>query len=77
MTPDQIRTQLQELALDAIGRNDLPEGPLADALDSMDQLALVVAIEDHFKVIFEPEDEAQVVTIDDLIATLHRKLADG
>ena len=42
-----------ELGMDA----GLTKGGLADQLDSVARLTLVVAIEDHFKICFEPEDE--------------------
>jgi acyl carrier protein len=54
----------------------LPEGDLADQLDSMQRLTLVVAIEDRFLICFEPEDEVGVVTLQDLVATIQVKLQE-
>lgn len=71
---DDIRQTLDRLAAETISwEGPLPEGDLAEHLDSMDRLALVVAIEDHFEVSFEPEDEDGLRTLDDVIAVLRAK----
>lgn len=78
MTDAQLREQLAAVVREALGREgDLPEGDLADALDSMDRLTLVVAVEDAFGVAFEPEDDAAIRTVDDLVAVLARRLGDA
>lgn len=41
-------------------------------LDSMKKLSLIVAIENHFKVSFEPEDDFGIKTINDLVSAIHR-----
>jgi acyl carrier protein len=75
MTQPEIRTALAQLATEAhLHEGDLPEGDLAEHLDSVQRLTLVVAIEDHFKVCFEPEDEATLVTLDDLVRAIQQKL---
>lgn len=53
------------------------EVELAGAIDSVQQLQLVVAIEDHFELCFEPEDDARVRTLDDLVALIDERLAEG
>lgn len=74
-TPDQIRLTLSAIARDQLGwSKPLPDGELAASLDSMDRLALVVAIEDHYQIAFEPDDEAGLVTLDDVIALIARRL---
>ena len=57
----------------------LPVGELADSLDSVQRLTLVVALEDRFEICFDPEDEAEVRTMDDVLALIRQKLgaADG
>lgn len=73
-----IRDQLQTLAADTLGwEGPLPDGDLAASLDSVDRLALVVAIEDHWELCFEPEDEDAARTIDDVVAVIRRKLDQG
>ena len=47
-----------------------------DQLDSVQRLTLVVAIEDHFKICFEPEDEAQVHSLEDLVTMIEAKLSE-
>lgn len=74
MTETEIRRILAEVAAEQLGGAPLPEGELAQALDSMQRLALVVAIEDRFGVALEPEDDAAVRTADDLVAVLVRRL---
>ena len=77
MTPSQIRLELTELARsEHILEGDLPEGALSEHLDSVQRLTLVVAIEDHFEVIFEPEDDDGIETIDQVVALVARKLTE-
>lgn len=72
---DHLRAILNTIARDTLGRDaDLPEGELSEHLDSMDRLALVVAIEDHFQIIFEAEDDEAIRTVDDVIALVRAKL---
>jgi acyl carrier protein len=74
VTETEIRRILAEVAAEQLGGAMLPEGDLAASLDSMQRLALVVAVEDRFGVAFEPEDDAAVRTTDDLVAVLVRRL---
>lgn len=76
-TPDDdaIREALVHIARDQLGwSRPLPEASLSEALDSVDRLAFVVAIEDHFLIAFDPEDDARVDSVDDLVATIRRLL---
>lgn len=52
-----------------------PEESLADHLDSMELMTLVVAIEDHFEIIFEPEDEQRADTFGDVLDIVRAKVA--
>lgn len=64
-----VRTELgRELTLP-------PEANLAEHLDSVQRLTLVVAIEDHFEVCFEPEDDEQVETLEQAVDAVLRLLA--
>ena len=79
MAPDAttLKATLAQIARDQLGwTKPLPEGELSTQLDSVDRLALVVAIEDHFQVAFEPEDDEGVRTLDDVIAVLQRRIAE-
>ena len=42
------------------------------ALDSIEQLDLVVALENHFRVALEPEGEAEIHTLGELAAWVER-----
>lgn len=76
MTEDIIRKQVSDLIQkECFQSGELPEGELAAHLDSVQRLTLVVAIEDHFKVCFDPEDEEHIETLDDVIQLIQRKLA--
>ena len=75
----QLRKQILDLAHRELGPDTaLPEGDLAESLDSMQRLALAVAIEDHFQVCLEPDDERGLRTVDDVVRLLAARLeADG
>jgi acyl carrier protein len=36
-------------------------------------MALVVAVEDEFQIVLEPDDEERIETIDDLVTIIRRK----
>ena len=59
-----------ELHLD----RELTEGDLASQLDSMQRLALVVAIEDHFLICFDPDDETETETLEQVVNLIETKL---
>ena len=78
MTRAAIRAQVEALARTELRLDgELPDGDLAEHLDSVQRLTLVVAIEDTFEVCFEPEDDEGIVTLDDVITVVHRRLAEG
>ena len=75
---DQLREQLQ-----AIAEAELDwEGSLEDQqdlvevfeLDSLRQLSLIVAIEDHFEILLEEGVEAELKTVGDLLSLIERTL---
>ncbi|MEL6341032.1 MAG: acyl carrier protein [Myxococcota bacterium] len=43
-------------------------------LDSMKKLALIVEIENRFRISFEPEDDLETRTVGDLVAVIERRL---
>lgn len=63
-----------ELRLDPVRDADLLDGDLSAALDSMQRLSLVVAIEDHYHISFSPEDDAEIRTLDAVAQRLHALL---
>jgi acyl carrier protein len=76
-TPETLREELVRIGREQLGWTAAPEGDLADALDSVDRLALVVAIEDRFAVAFDPEDDARIHTLDDVITLVLDRLGPG
>ncbi len=77
MTTETIQQALTDLAEKELGfSTGLQAGDLADQLDSVARLTLVVAIEDHFEICFEPEDEEQIHTLEQLVALIQKKLAN-
>lgn len=44
-------------------------------LDSLDQLAFVVELENHFRICIEPSDEASLSTLGDVVALVERRVA--
>ena len=81
MNPTQrqtIRQTLLELAQRELQlTKELKDTALSTQLDSMQRLSLVVAIEDHFKICFEPEDEEEIETISQVVDLILRKLAES
>lgn len=63
----------RELRLD---RPIAPDAELSGALDSLQRLALVVAIEDHLQISFEPEDDEQANTLRDVVQIVSRRLVE-
>lgn len=43
-------------------------------LDSVRRLTLAIEIEDHFRICLDPEDEASIETVADLVETVRRKI---
>lgn len=71
MTAEKIRSIIKEIVKEELSwHKELPIGALAEELDSINRLSLMVAIEDHFQIIFEPSDEENITTIDDLISMI-------
>ena len=69
-----IRAELQDLAQRTLGLDaPLPDGDLASHLDSMQRLQLVVAIEDHFEVMFDAEDDESIATVEDVVNLIAQK----
>ena len=74
-TPDSIHETVLQLASETLDHDGpLPAGDLSEHLDSMDRLALVVAIEDHFEIAFDPSDEEEIRTLGDVVQTISTKL---
>ena len=77
MTPEAIRRDIETIAQKELRTDEPLVGGvvLAEHLDSIRRLSLVVAIEDHFEICFEPEDDEAAVTLDDVVRIVTERLA--
>ncbi len=67
---ERLRTLLQK----ELGRDvDELDGQLATHFDSVDLMALVMAVEEEFGVVLESEDEEFIETLDDLLIVIEEK----
>lgn len=77
MTSCQVRDEvLSILQAEARWNGPMPQGPLEHHLDSMQRLALIVAIEDRFQICFDADDEARIRDLDDLLAGVITKVKE-
>lgn len=80
MSPDEILSAIVGLARDKLDHaGDLtPEARLVEdlELDSVRLMTLAMEVEDHFRICLDEADEAAIVTVGDLVATVERKLAE-
>ena len=76
MTDAQILETLSQLVRDKLKVDAPLDGELADHLDSIQRLTLVVAIEDHFEICFDESDEAEITGLDDLVRAIRSKLSE-
>ena len=76
MTDAQILETLSQLVRDKLKVDAPLDGELADHLDSIQRLTLVVAIEDHFEICFDESDEAEITGLDGLVRAIRSKLSE-
>ena len=75
MNRQEIRAEISRIARHKLDWDKpLPKGPIVEDLDSLQLMTLVVEIEDAFEIELDPEDEARIKTIDDLVDVITRKL---
>lgn len=83
MTRDELRAQVLQVAVEQLRLDDATVAALTDDtdlgahLDSVQRLTLVVGIEDHFEICFEPEDDEAAVTLGDVVGIVQRRLGEG
>jgi acyl carrier protein len=74
----RILQVIHEVAREQLGFSGSlrPEMRLAEdlELDSLKTLTLAVEVENRFRICLDPDSEAQIVTVGDLVATVRRKL---
>ena len=71
---ETIADTVMKIAQDILGVSEVPTGSIREALDSMNRLALMVEIEDHFLIAFEPEEEDAIENFEDLVQCISMKL---
>ena len=80
---DEIRRQVLEIAGAQLALTPDELAGIADTtdlsehLDSVQRLTLVVGIEDHFQICFEPEDDEQATTLRDVALIVQRRMAEA
>lgn len=75
MRSEAIRHALTEIVRKELDRSGpLPDGELSLVFDSIERMTLVVAIEDHFQICLDGEDEKNIRSIDDLVSMIGKKL---
>jgi acyl carrier protein len=81
MSPEEILAAIAEVArahLDWRGPVEPGMRLVEDLeLDSLRRLTLAVEVENRFRIKLEPEDEAGLETVADLVAAVLRKLSGG
>jgi acyl carrier protein len=81
MSPEEILAAIAEVArahLDWRGPVEPGMRLVEDLeLDSLRRLTLAVEVENRFRIKLEPEDEAGLETVADLVAAVSRKLSGG
>ena len=74
----ELRAEIIQLVREELRlTGDLPEGDLAESLDSVQRLQLVVAIEDHYEIAFDEEDDESVHTLDDVVKLVAARLEEA
>jgi acyl carrier protein len=74
----QLREEIIALAREKCSLDGpLPEGDLSEVLDSVQRLTLVIAIEDHYQICFEPEEDEAVVSLDDVVDLVAARIEDS
>lgn len=79
MTREEILAGVAQVARRHLGRGAplAPDQRLVEdlGLDSLGLLTLAAEVENHFRVALDPDDEARIATVGDLVEVLAAKLA--
>ena len=73
-TATGIADTILNMAKEILGVEEIPNGNIRETLDSMNRLALMVEIEDHFLIAFEPEEEDAIQSFEDLVKCIDQKI---
>jgi|GEM_PF-5835702 len=69
-----VADTILNMAKEILGIEEIPTNNIREALDSMNRLALMVEIEDHFLIAFEPEEEDAIQSFEDLVKCIEQKI---
>ncbi len=71
---EEVRAKIIDIIQQELNwQGDIPEDDLANHLDSMNLMSLVIAVEDQWEICLEPEDEAVINNLQDLVDVVVRK----
>ncbi len=73
---DGIRAVLNELEIECVVSSETHVREDLD-LDSLQRIALVIGVENRFRVLLGPEDEEQLDLVGDLVDLIRERLADA
>ena len=74
MNTQDITQKVLQLMKQELGWEEPLQGTsLSENLDSVQKLSLVVAIEDHYEICFDPEDGEEIESLDQIVALIQRK----
>ena len=73
-TNASVADTIINMAKEILGVEQIPTSNIREALDSMNRLALMVEIEDHFLIVFEPEEEDAIQSFEDLVKCIEQKI---
>ena len=73
----EIEATLAELSQRELGPEvALDEHSSLSTIDSVQRLQLAVAVEDHFKICIDAQEERRISTMSDLVLVIERKLRE-
>lgn len=74
MSPDDVRDELVAILKEEVSwEGPAPVGGLDRHFDSLQRMALVVAVEDRFRICLDEGDEASIETVEDLVQCIAAK----
>jgi acyl carrier protein len=77
MRHDEIVRRLEQIVRRELDwEGELPSGELALHFDSLQLMTLLVAVEDHFHIVVEPDDEQELETAADMVNLIGEKTDD-
>lgn len=76
-TAEEITDRLRALLAEELAILPHEVAERVAALGSIERMQLAVAVEDHFRIRLALEDEARLVSLQDVVSLVQEKLRDG